>query len=101
MDCSYTAVYDSYAKFCNMIGQPVLPFEDWMHAREDYGRPTKIRPKNFYNLPFPTCLCRLALLYSQSNVYKLRVFRGSCGLNSPGSKACRPPKVLYQGLAGV
>jgi len=37
MDCSYTAVYDSYSKFCKMIGQPVLPFEDWMHAREDTG----------------------------------------------------------------
>jgi hypothetical protein len=34
-DCSYTAVYDSYAKFCNMIGQTPLSFEDWMHARED------------------------------------------------------------------
>jgi hypothetical protein len=46
MDCSYTAVYDSYAKFCNMIGQPVLPFENWMHAREDAGTP-KNQTKEF------------------------------------------------------
>ena len=37
MNVSYQAVYESYAKFCNIIGQPVLPFENWMHAREDAG----------------------------------------------------------------
>jgi hypothetical protein len=37
MNYSYTAVYESYAKFCGMIGQSPLPFEDWMHAREDSG----------------------------------------------------------------
>jgi len=46
MDCSYTAVYESYAKFCNMIGQPVLLFENWMHAREDAGTP-KNQTKEF------------------------------------------------------
>ena len=37
MNYSYTAVYESYEKFCSMIGQPPLQFEDWMHAREDSG----------------------------------------------------------------
>jgi hypothetical protein len=35
MDCSYQTVYASYAKFCSMIGQTPLSFEEWMQARED------------------------------------------------------------------
>ena len=35
MDYSYPTVYASYAKFCTMIGQTPLSFEDWMKARED------------------------------------------------------------------
>lgn len=34
MNCSYEHVYQSYARFCNTIGQPPLTFEHWMHARE-------------------------------------------------------------------
>lgn len=34
MDCSYNAIYDSYAKFCNMVNAPVLSFEDWMRSRD-------------------------------------------------------------------
>lgn len=52
MDCSYTAVYESYARFCNMIGQPVLPFENWMHAREDAGTP-KNATKEFLQSSVP------------------------------------------------
>ena len=37
IDCSYTAVYDSYSRFCRMIGQPVLNFESWMIARDNTG----------------------------------------------------------------
>jgi hypothetical protein len=34
MDYSYTAIYDSYAKFCNRVGCPVPSFEQWMKDRE-------------------------------------------------------------------
>lgn len=35
MDCSLQHVYSSYVKFCNMLGNHVLSFEDWMVAREE------------------------------------------------------------------
>ena len=35
MNNSYPAVYDSYAKFCGMIGHPPMDFETWMHKREE------------------------------------------------------------------
>lgn len=34
MDCSYSTIYQSYARFCNMVGSPVLGFEDWMKSRD-------------------------------------------------------------------
>ena len=35
--CAYSAIYESYIKFCGMIGQTPLTIEDWMVAREDTG----------------------------------------------------------------
>lgn len=46
MDNSYPAVYGSYARFCSMIGQTPMQFEDWMVAREDQPKP-KDKAKEF------------------------------------------------------
>jgi hypothetical protein len=35
VDCSYSAVYESYQKYCNLIGAPTPNFEDWMRLREE------------------------------------------------------------------
>ena len=32
---TYEETYQSYVKFCNMLGQPPLDFESWMHRREE------------------------------------------------------------------
>src|ERR1700721_2202981 len=61
MDCSYPTVYASYAKFCNMICQTPLSFENWMSARED-AAPHKDRASEFLHdqssvpgSPVPAC----------------------------------------------
>lgn len=40
MDCSMNTIYASYAKYCSLVGNPVLPFEDWMKAREEPESPS-------------------------------------------------------------
>lgn len=46
MDISYEATYQSYVKFCNMIAQPPLSFEHWMHAREAPEQPSVAQEAN-------------------------------------------------------
>lgn len=47
MDNSYPAVYESYAKFCTVIGQSPLDFETWMHKREEPERSPAQKTKEF------------------------------------------------------
>lgn len=47
MDISYQAVYESYASFCNRIGQPPLDFETWMHKREEPVKSPAQKTKEF------------------------------------------------------
>jgi len=47
MDTSYPAVYESYAKFCGIIGQAPLDFETWMHKREEPERSPAQKAKEF------------------------------------------------------
>jgi hypothetical protein len=44
---TYEDTYRDYARFCNMLGNRVLPFEDWMQKRDDAPKTAFEKTKEF------------------------------------------------------